>query len=35
MCFTGDISVDEDGFFFFVDHKKDYLRRQMKISSFE
>src|SRR5690606_40119069 len=34
---TGDIGkFDEDGFFFFVDRKKDYLRRRGEnISSFE
>src|SRR3546814_1726521 len=34
---SGDIgSIDEDGFFYFVDRKKDYLRRRgQHISSFE
>src|SRR3546814_15097143 len=34
---SGDIgSIDEDGYFYFVDRKKDYLRRRGEnISSFE
>src|SRR3546814_12649683 len=34
---SGDIgSIDEDGYFYFVDRKKDYLRRRSEnISSFE